>query len=334
MSAAVQAGPSGCKLVKLGEIAVTKPGTALIEASLNGHPAQFILDTGAATSLIWKSTVDALNLPATKSSLGTICGAGGCRESGVVRVQDFGLGEFHAHDVRFVTTASNRSHATPDGVLGEDFLSKMDVEFDLGAGRVRLFQPVGCQGDQVVYWATGYFMVTLLPSAQSWLETKAALAGHDVVAMFDTGAYVSTVTTDLAKQTGTVPTPADNDQRAHGLGPQELEVASARFTSLTVGQEVIQNPTLHVADLFGADREVKTGSYIRQSIFQEPDLLIGADFFRAHRVYVARSQNKIYFTYSGGRIFEPERARESASAAPATSAPADAAADPAQSPAH
>jgi hypothetical protein len=33
-------------------------------------------------------------------------------------------------------------------------------------------------------------------------------------------------------------------------------------------------------------------------------MIIGADFFMAHRIYVARSQGKIYFTYKGGPVFQ------------------------------
>ena len=37
---------------------------------------------------------------------------------------------------------------------------------------------------------------------------------------------------------------------------------------------------------------------------RNPDMIIGADFFLAHRIYVARSQGKIYFTYKGGPVFQ------------------------------
>jgi tetratricopeptide (TPR) repeat protein len=33
------------------------------------------------------------------------------------------------------------------------------------------------------------------------------------------------------------------------------------------------------------------------------DMLIGADFFLSHRIYVASSQHKLYFTYNGGPVF-------------------------------
>ena len=32
-------------------------------------------------------------------------------------------------------------------------------------------------------------------------------------------------------------------------------------------------------------------------------MLLGVDFFLSHRIYVARSQNKLYFTYNGGPVF-------------------------------
>jgi hypothetical protein len=35
----------------------------------------------------------------------------------------------------------------------------------------------------------------------------------------------------------------------------------------------------------------------------QPQMLIGMDFFRAHRIYLARGQQKMYFTYVGGPVF-------------------------------
>jgi hypothetical protein len=36
----------------------------------------------------------------------------------------------------------------------------------------------------------------------------------------------------------------------------------------------------------------------------EPEMLLGADFLRSHRVLIAASQHLLYFTYSGGPVFE------------------------------
>ena len=73
---------------------------------------------------------------------------------------------------------------------------------------------------------------------------------------------------------------------------------------MSIGQESIENVKLRIADLFSMNTEVHTGSFIPRSVFDNPDMVIGADFFMAHRVYVARSQKKIYFTYKSGPIFQ------------------------------
>ena len=47
-----------------------------------------------------------------------------------------------------------------------------------------------------------------------------------------------------------------------------------------------------------------TGSRIRYRAGTPAGMLLGVDFLKAHRVLVAHSQRKIYFTYVGGPVFE------------------------------
>ncbi len=39
-----------------------------------------------------------------------------------------------------------------DFVLGQDFLSNVDIEFDYAGGAVRLFQPLDCKDRTLAYW--------------------------------------------------------------------------------------------------------------------------------------------------------------------------------------
>jgi hypothetical protein len=89
-----------------------------------------------------------------------------------------------------------------------------------------------------------------------------------------------------------------------GLANTAIQTAIAVFPTLTVGQETVKNVKLQIADLFSKNTVTKTGSMIPQAVMANPDMIIGADFFMAHRIYVARSQGKIYFTYKGGQIFQ------------------------------
>jgi hypothetical protein len=61
----------------------------------------------------------------------------------------------------------------------------------------------------------------------------------------------------------------------------------APFASVKIGDEEIKNTKLSIGETQAT----------------EFDVLLGADFFLAHHLYVANSQGKLYFTYSGGPVF-------------------------------
>jgi predicted aspartyl protease len=315
---------AACRLLQVGELQVTMHGnTPLIPASIDGHAVEMLVDTGAAKSMIWRSKAQELGLRISSSGM-KFYGAGGADEAGAVLVQDFGLAGGTAHNVSLYAAGRGKPFANSAGILGEDVLSKWDLEFDLSAGKIRLFKPKNCEGDQVAYWATAYFMTKLVNGAAgtNWLEANVSLDGHQIVALFDTGAALSTVSSQALVQTGIkAETPPVAAEATRGLANRRIETAIAVFPTLTVGQESVENVKLRIADLFSANTEGETGSLVRRSVMASPDLIIGADFFMAHRIYVARSQGKIYFTYKGGQIFQVRA--PSGTAAPAETEPGD-----------
>jgi predicted aspartyl protease len=332
MMSAASSALGACQLVKIGELAVSVRGVPVVAASLDGHSVRLIVDTGAYNSLLFRAAVTAFNLKRLGVQGQDMLGTGGRDSSELVSVRDFALGDSVVHDLRFLAVAGaagTKGFAPEDlaGVLGEDFLSSMDVEFDLASGKIRLFHPKSCSGDQVVYWASAYNMVKFVapPAGTRWLEAYVSLNGKDALAMFDSGASRSTVTTNVSQRSGMEPeTAVAESGQARGIGPKTVTFSVARFASLTIGQELIKNPSLAIGDLFGATREVHTGSYIRQSAVTEPDLIVGADFLRVHRVYIATGQGKMYFTYLGGPIFEHAEPAPAPDAAPGTaSVPGD-----------
>jgi len=58
-----------------------------------------------------------------------------------------------------------------------------------------------------------------------------------------------------------------------------------------------------VADIFGEDKDVPLGSRAKQDLGDFPDMILGTDFFMAHRVLISNSQRKVYITYNGGKLF-------------------------------
>jgi predicted aspartyl protease len=321
---AVVSGPvtaATCRLVRIGELQVTTAhNQPLAAVSINGHAARMLVDSGAGKSALWRPALESLGLSAVHSDV-KFRGAGGADEADIVTVRDLVLGGYPVHDIRLFVIG--RTNATFAGLLGEDFLSKLDVEFDLSSQVIRLFTPRDCHGDEVVYWAKAYSMVPLVrrTGTENWPLVPVQLNGRDALALLDTGATSSAVTSEFVRRPGmaseSAPTAA---APAHGITAQSLDSAVAVFPTFTIGQEQIQNVKLRIADLFGGNRETVTGSLIPVDTMNAPDLIIGADFFLAHRVYLARSQGKVYFTYYGGTIFQTETPALSAPNSP-TAAP-------------
>ena len=277
----------------------------LIPASINGHPVQMLADTGAARSLIWRSAAKELGLEIRQGDV-TFYGAGGHDEAGIVWVQALGLAGATIHNAPLYAAGRGSSPGASAGIVGEDFLSAWDTEFDLSDGKIRLFTPKNCKGDDVAYWASAYSMADLItaPGESRWLEAKVQLDGHDVVAMFDSGASMSVVTAQAVLQAGIKPeTAAVETTASRGIAGKAMDTSVALFKTLSVGDETVRNAELHIADLFSKNTAFQTGSHLPQHVINDPEMLIGADFFLSHRIYVARSQGKIYFTYKGGPIF-------------------------------
>ncbi len=108
-------------------------------------------------------------------------------------------------------------------------------------------------------------------------------------AYFDTGAAGSVITLAAAKRAGvSVDAPGVVAAgQSFGIGRQSVQTWIAPFASFKIGDEEIRNTKLR----------------IEASLMRDVDMLIGADFFLSHRIYVATSQRKLYFTYNGGPVF-------------------------------
>src|SRR5262249_28720177 len=185
------------------------------------------------------------------------------------------------------------------GVLGQNVLSLAgDVEYDLANGAIRLFRADDCHKSALAYWAREqpYSVVEIGHATPERPETIGAafLNGTKIRVTFDTGASTSMLTLDAAKRAGVTPESAGvvaAGTAYGGWGTRLVKTWVAPFPSFRIGEEEIRNTHLRI----GA---VSLG---------ETDMLVGADFFLSHRVYVANSQAKLYFTYNGGPVFDLTR---------------------------
>jgi tetratricopeptide (TPR) repeat protein/predicted aspartyl protease len=294
-----------CKLHKLLELPVTMVGTQpTVPVTLNGKPARFLVDTGAFFSLITPAAAARYALkvvPDYRLEYGGVIGAGGRAEAKVTNVADFGLGgvSYHAADLVVVDGLGRQI----EGVLGQNLLGSADVEYDLANGVVRIFKPEQCADRVLAYWAESTAsrldMIVNTSDPSHKIEANGSLNGQKLRVMFDTGASRSILTLKAAERAGVTPQSPGvvSGGQTSGIGPRLVDTWIARFDSFKLDLEEIQHTRMRMGAIELSDA----------------DMLLGADFFLSHRIYVANSQGRIYFTYSGGQVFQLEATPRAAS---------------------
>jgi predicted aspartyl protease len=292
-----------CKLVRIEEWAVRlERGLPVMDGQINGQKVAILLDTGTASSFVTRTAANTLGLARQES--GNTMDPRGSGTLETTRIDELKIGPATRRNWNLPVVGAMDFGSQVSLVLGADFFSQVDVEFDLPNKAVRLFQARDCENASLAYWAKG-------GAAQVALERNPAILfevsvnGRALRAGIDSGAEFSALDVPVAEQLGmTRSTPGVVLAGCSiGVGRQALDYWAGRFESFVIGDEKIATPTLRFADLFRRSGTSETGSRLAQDSAGLPHMLIGADFLRAHRVLVARSQGRVYFTYSGGTVF-------------------------------
>jgi tetratricopeptide (TPR) repeat protein len=278
-----------CKLEKLVELPITMQGLLpTIHAKINGADAVFILDSGAFFSTLSPETATKYGLKPHPELNLRIEGVGGSVDANATVVNEFNLEQLSLKHLQFVVAKG----APPSvaGVLGQNILGIRDVEYDLANGLVRLFQPEGCGNGILAYWAGGDANVLKMNLSRSHvILADALLNGQRISVQFDTGAGASGLSLKAAARAGVKPgdhgVEITADTRGFGEIPRKTWIAP--FESLAFDREKTSNTKLRIID----------------TELPASDMLLGADFFLLHRIYISYNQQKIYFTYNGGPVF-------------------------------
>jgi predicted aspartyl protease len=288
---------AACTLDKLAELNVTMNGmTPVISALINGNQVKFTIDSSSFYNIMSasgaaKSSLQLMPAPAWLASTGS---DGKTLLS--VAVADIQVGGLRAKNIDFLA-GGNDSGSGTDGVIGQSLFQKHDVEFDLANGVIRLMRPKGCGEAGLAYWVAAdqtYSMVEInvMTPAQPFVSGTALLNGSQIRVLFDTGANASRISPQAAMRAGLKANPSDLIEAGYsrGMGRPAVMTHMASFLSFKVGDEEIHNAHLRVGD-------TREGT----------DMLLGADFFLSHRIYMSNTQHKLYFTYNGGRVFSASR---------------------------
>jgi len=231
-------------------------------------------------------------------------GIGGETRAETVHIGEFRIGQIVRKNWD-VLVAGERSFSDDVAfLLGDDYFEQADLEFDLAHNAVRLYETRDCGGVSLAYWATEPAGEVPI-EAGSNIRLTVAINGKPVRAQLDSGAGNSLLSKADAARLGVTPESpgAVAGGCIRGLGERQADSWFGQFESFAIGNERIRNPRIRFADLWQHTTYTETGSRLPTRLAGHPEMLLGADFLRSHRVLVARSQRKMYFTYAGGTVF-------------------------------
>lgn len=299
-----------CRFAKVATLpVVVRNNRILVDAAINGQPVQFEIDTGAQATMLFTSAAIGLDLPITQLPGRHAFGVDGEMDLRQTEIATFNLATWSTKGwwVRVMGDSAGWARERIAGLLGEDFFHHFDVEFDLPGGKVTLFQAENCDDATLSYWSADAQQVDMrgISSQHPAVSLPVTLNDRPVQALLDSGASISLVGLQAAVDAGVTPdspgvAPAQGP--VGGLAGRALTAWTGSFASIAIGGETIRNTRLTFADIQKHTKSSETGSHIGVQVI-EYGLILGVDFLKAHRVLIAHSQNRLYFTYAGGPVF-------------------------------
>ena len=263
----------------------------LVPLTVNGIDAAFVLDTGAERSLVTPDAVRRLGLASDQWVGTTMRGVGGIVEHPNADPRSLALGGVKLHRRTLNRDTSLTVGAMPglapngvtvDGLLGRDFLSLFDLQLDMSADRLTLYQVRGCSG-RFLPWTGDYAALPAeMPLAQA-MVVPVTVDGKVLRALLDTGATSSLIVAPGMFRLGLTPATLAGDPGAtvHGVGPQTPVMRRHRFASLRIGPGMERNPLLWVAPVH---------------VVPIVDALLGEDWVGAQRrVWISFATAQVFF---------------------------------------
>jgi predicted aspartyl protease len=284
-----------CSYVPVATLPIRAASQPTVDGTIDGKPAVMLLDTGAITSELMLPAVEKFGLRMDNTGKYEY-GIGGATVNYAAVVKDFSVGAAHSGKVALRVIGNTAMASEFDAIVGADFILQADLEIAMAQKQMRFFRATGCKDTFLAYWDKDAMEIPFGGTMTATVNPRfiVELNGVKLEAMIDSGAARSVVSRKAAERAGvTVGSPGVTPAgKMAGIGATSVESWSAAFETFTIGSETIKNAAIDILD-----------TPPQGSPYGFADVLLGADFLRAHRVLFAMSQQRLYVSYTGGEVF-------------------------------
>jgi len=247
----------------------------LLPVQVNGSgPFEFILDTGAGTSLLSSDLAKQLEMKIVGSKEGQ--SAGGKVAVSLAKTDSLAVGEAELHDVDVgivdLAHIGKTIGAKIDGDLGYNFLKQFRLTIDYCNCEVRLDDPKRVEnfGRSA---KTEVPMRLASPAKPLILVDVRANGRGQFQFAIDTGTSTTAITPELAKQLGIKSSPVGPAT----TGGAHVDVIAGKLRSFQIGDAKIDNMAVVVADFF---------AMLSNAIGAKLDGIVGYNFLRNYKVVI------------------------------------------------
>jgi predicted aspartyl protease len=298
-----------CMLDFMGSLPLLPSARHLaLNGAINAIPVRLWFDTGGFSTILRQEDGKRLGLRASGFGL-VITGLGGGQYMGVVHAHTIDVG--HMHGEAFPLGLANVSVPPDiDGMIGMDFFSRTDLDIDMPADRLNLYQPRHDCTHPSVFLHGNLASVPLLGARPGHAYLAGSMAsqprititinGVALKAGLDTGAPRNVLFADGAEKLGigAVQTAKDPLVLAGGIGLRKMQAPLHLMPAVSVGDLELQN--IHAVVL--PDHLLGL------------DMILGVDFFRTMHIWISHSSGTVILQYPP----EPSPLDEAALSGPAS----------------
>ena len=272
-----------CRPMRRAELPVTPMGDVpIVTVRIDGGVANFLFDTGAERTIMTAAAAKRLGIAAHYEYARRMRSLGTAVAGGDARLKSFELGGVRFGDFRILVGAvmlPSVDGKPIDGLLGADFLRDFDIDLDLPRRRIGLFAPAACPTTAPA-WRGPYATIAAHRSLHDRLFFPVRLDGHQLAALIDTGAQLTTLDAESAAAVGVSGAALRRDPTTtlRGAAAEVVKSRAHRFAELQIDGQSLRDQTIMVAPLG----------------LQDADLVLGADFLRWQRVWLSYRSHLVF----------------------------------------